>query len=476
MRLVIFLFLLVANLNVVAANASDKEAEYLKSVLEPKSRPWKPPDYSNQSAIGYSSETFSTTPVFKEHVDFWIDIYSKYDTFQGVIHDSIHPAVVYEEIDLSGILKRTDISERKKRRLKSKLIKNEKKQIQKILKKLAKVKNPQNLSAKELKYWELFKNIKDRKKFIEASKMSRIRFQLGQRDQILRGIYYSGRYIERMEKIFEQNGLPKELTRIPFVESSFNYKARSKVGASGIWQFMRRTGKAYMRLTYAVDERNDPITATKAAARLLHTNYKVLGRWPLAVTAYNHGAYGMKKKMRKHKATTLDDLIDVRKGRFGFASANFYASFLAVLHVEANAKKYFENPLWDVPLDGVEVPIKRYLNAKSLVNWYDGNLEKAKEWNPHIGYRAWKGWVLMHPKDFVRIAHKREKDFLLALTKLPKQKPSLGKNRTYKIRRGDTIGVIARRFGVSQKALMAANGISNPRRIRGGQKLIIPNK
>src|SRR4029078_12446805 len=122
--------------------------------------------------------------------------------------------------------------------------------------------------------------------------------------------------------IFRQEGLPIELTRLPFVESSFNLRARSKVGATGLWQFMRSTARLYMRMDASADERNDPLRATRAAAKKLRDNFEMLQSWPLPITAYNRGPSGVKRLTEKLGTTDIVDIIDVRKGHFGFASAN----------------------------------------------------------------------------------------------------------------------------------------------------------
>ena len=83
-----------------------------------------------------------------------------------------------------------------------------------------------------------------------------------------------------MEQIFEDHNIPKNLTRIAFVESMFNEKAISKVGASGVWQFMPSTAKDFIIVDKYIDERNSPIKATEAAAKLLKANFKLLGSWP----------------------------------------------------------------------------------------------------------------------------------------------------------------------------------------------------
>ena len=130
-------------------------------------------------------------------------------------------------------------------------------------------------------------------RFRAAAGDDRLRTQTGVRERFREGVQSSRRYIKAMEEIFEREGVPVELTRLPLVESSFNLSATSKVGAAGIWQFMPATGRLYeMKVSNAVDERRDPLIATEAAARFLRSNYEKLGAWPLAITAYNHGPGG----------------------------------------------------------------------------------------------------------------------------------------------------------------------------------------
>jgi membrane-bound lytic murein transglycosylase D len=107
-------------------------------------------------------------------------------------------------------------------------------------------------------------------------------------------IRVSRHYLKAMEVIFRREGVPVELTRLPFIESSFDVQAYSKVGAAGIWQFMPSTGRLYnLRINPAFDERRDPLMASEAAARFLKANYEKLGSWPLAITAYNYGPAGL---------------------------------------------------------------------------------------------------------------------------------------------------------------------------------------
>ena len=103
----------------------------------------------------------------------------------------------------------------------------------------------------------------------------RVRSQRGAKEHFTEGLRISGRYIAQMQKIFRDEGLPPELAYLPLVESSFNVRARSSAGAVGMWQFIPETGKKFMRIDDAVDERRDPMASTRAAARLLKENYRI---------------------------------------------------------------------------------------------------------------------------------------------------------------------------------------------------------
>jgi membrane-bound lytic murein transglycosylase D len=249
----------------------------------------------------------------------------------------------------------------------------------------------------------MFAKVDEPKKFVEAGRRGRLRFQLGQRNQTMAGITQSGRYMRQMEEIFKQEGLPIELTRLPFVESSFNLRARSKVGASGLWQFMRSAARPYMRMDLAADERNDPLRATHSAAKKLRENYLLLKSWPLAITAYNRGASGVKRLTEKMRTTDIVELIDMRKGRFGFASANFYASFLAALEVERNADKHY-GLLEILPeLRGAEVQLLKSQSSQDLLKWFNGDPEMARLLNPHINECVWKGKSPLGRKHILRV-------------------------------------------------------------------------
>ncbi|XGC80290.1 lytic transglycosylase domain-containing protein [Bdellovibrio bacteriovorus] len=369
------LYVIVLSSPVAFASQTDISDQVVPHVLgrSPEEvRPWRAPSFSSQSnALGYSDTVFATPKGMEKQVQFWVDIYSKYSTEQGVIHDSENVDIVYEVVDLKGL---------KSEREKQKKVDEAKKVI------------AARLSTQEEK--------------------DRLRFQLGQKDKMMDAIFYSGRYIEDMEKIFKDAKLPIELTRLAFVESSFNVMARSKVGASGLWQIMPYTARPYKMISSVVDKRNHPMEATKFAAKLLRSNYGMLESWPLAVTGYNHGPTGVYKMTKSYETRELPELIKNVSSRksFGFASRNFYACFLAALEVERNASKYFGSVVWSKPLEAQDLKLPVPVRYKDILAWFDGNDLKAQIFNPHLTQKARKGHpipastVIAVPKDKYNVA------------------------------------------------------------------------
>ena len=372
-------------------------------------RPWRAPNYANQEeAIGYTKDTFSVPKGLEIPYKFWLDIYTKYTTDQGVLHDAEHMEIVYDVLDFTSITRRGDINIYQKEHLKLSMVKSAKKRVEVMLKKFSRLKDPGLLGPEELKFWKQFETLEGKTKFILATKKNRLRFQLGQKDRIVQGIYFSGRYIEDFEKTFREMNIPIEMTRLVYVESSFNVLARSKVGASGLWQLMPGTARPYMMINEAIDKRNHPQEAAKVAAKLLKFNYKLLQSWPLAVTGWNHGPNGILRLTKKYKTREIGDLVaNVNsKKSFGFASQNFYASFLAVLEAEKNAPKYFGALNWSQPLDTFDFKLPKDVAYKEIKSWFDDDDLKTQIFNPHINKPARlnrvkipKGAIISIPKD-----------------------------------------------------------------------------
>ena len=183
------------------------------------------------------------------------------------------------------------------RRERNRIVAQHRKRIQAVLRTLASGKR-QGLTAEEERILALWPASVSNAELKAA--IGRIRYQQGLNDRFREGLVRSGRWRGYIEEQFRQLGVPVDLAALPHVESSYNPSARSHVGASGIWQFTRSTGRRFMRVDHVIDERNDPFAASRAAGELLAYNYSIAGNWPMAITAYNHGLAGVRRAMRRY--------------------------------------------------------------------------------------------------------------------------------------------------------------------------------
>lgn len=360
----------------------------------------------------------------KRRVDFWIRVYTEFSISEGVIHDAQYPEIVFEKLDFR--LEENDFSRPAKERQKrvQRRIKEAKEFYRKILLSIhAKQANPSKLNAAEKRVFELYKDIQEPKKFFLAAHNKRIRIQRGLKERFAEGLFYAGKYLPIMENIFRDKGVPIELTRLPFVESSFNLKARSKVGASGIWQFMRSTGKLYLKINKTIDERNDPIRATESAAVLLKQNFEALGNWPLAITAYNHGRMGLMRAVVKVGSESLSDIITGYRSRsFGFASSNFFCEFLAALEVERHSEKYFGKLQRDHPAAFSEFILNDFVSVKDLSTYTRIPLDTLIEMNPSLTDQVYSGQQYIPAGFILRIPAEMRDTFLVRYNEIPSSK------------------------------------------------------
>ncbi len=303
-------------------------------------------DFSNRMSPG-----FSIPDGLKERTEFWFDIYTRYGEAHHVIHHLRYPWIIFRVVDTTEILLNGKGPTWLRRDRGEKLAKKTAQEIRTALRKLAKRKNYANLSPLERRLYDKLMPLKGSRRAVFTLAAQSVRSQLGQKDFFQRGLVNSSRYLPYMEEEFKRFGLPTELTRLPFVESSFNVDAFSKVGASGIWQIMPRTGKAYMIVDPLIDERNSPLKATVAAARLLRSYYRAMRSWELTITSYNHGIGNIHKAIRKANSRDLSQIIArYHDGDFRFASSNFFTCFLAALYAE----KYNELLFKDTPREPLQ--------------------------------------------------------------------------------------------------------------------------
>jgi membrane-bound lytic murein transglycosylase D len=234
-----------------------------------------------------------------------------------------------------------------------------------------------------------------------------------------------------------------------------------------------------MRIDEAIDERRDPILSTVAAARYLKENYDALGNWPLAITAYNHGHAGMARAVAQVGSTDLVDIIRSYKGRtFGFASRNFYAEFLAALEVERDAQRYYG------PLKVQQRAVTRRVTVPDFVSL--GNLAAAAgtpaaelaDLNPAFSRRVVSG-ELRVPKGYrLVVPEQASRTFAARYANLPggvkhaRQRIVVVRHR---VRRGETLSGIARRYGTTIRSIQRRNDLASANVVRAGQVLLVPS-
>ena len=426
-----------------------------------------------------ATSTFSPLPypkALQPQVEFWTDIFATYSEYQVVIHDAVYLDKVYAVLDFRPLLETH--SKAKVRQLKAKRTRQELRKIRAALHKLhTHGAKGRTLSARERKIRALFRDVKERHKFRKAAAKKRLRAQSGIRERFRRSLRLSGRYLPRMEKIFRQKGLPVVLTRLPLIESSFNIEAYSKAGAAGVWQFMPATGRLFLTINHEVDERLDPIIATRAAADLLKANYDKLRTWPLAVTAYNHGRAGMARAVRKVGTRDIATIIRRYKSRtFGFASRNFYAELLAAIEVEKNSEKYFGPITRDPLLRYDEVEVKHFVSLENLARAADTSTERLVALNPSFRRSIRNGTLAVPRGHRLRVPAGTSSHFTrqyAALSPRAKADNQLSPP-SHRVRRGETLSEIAQRYGTSVRSLQRLNGLKSAHRIRVGQRLHLP--
>src|SRR5437764_2984108 len=405
-------------------------------------------------------------PLLERDVQFWIRVYTQIDTNAGLLHDQYNLSVVYDTLHFAP---NTTPAERERQ------VDQARERCGAALRRIADAADAP-LSADDERIKELWGAEGTPARLRSA--IEDIRFQLGQADRFRAGLIRSGAWETHIAETLANLGLPAELAVLPHVESSFNPAAYSNVGAAGLWQFMRSTGRRYMRIDSAVDDRLDPFRSTEAAAQLLAYNYRVLGTWPLALTAYNHGAAGV-----RHAKETLgtDDIVTIVRnynGRtLGFASRTFYVSFLAALEVDRNPEKYFGSLQRQSALKFQEVQLPAYVSMPTLERALRIEPEKLRALNPALTHAVWDGrqrvpkaYRLPLPLDGTSwtrelLAQRLSPGEMFAGQSAPPR---------YRVQSGDTLVRVAARYGVSADTLARMNHLRVSARLRVGRTIDVP--
>ncbi|MFL2840924.1 MAG: LysM peptidoglycan-binding domain-containing protein [Pseudohongiellaceae bacterium] len=411
------------------------------------------------AAANCAESDFPIPDNIRPAIDFWIKIYTEADTESGFLHDAENLSVIYTKLRRD----RTTIN-------------NTRENIANDLRVLAEGKRS-GLTSSQQEVLSLWPENVSNERLTRA--VNSVRWQLGQRDRFISGLQRAGAYREHIERVIRTKGMPVELVILPHVESSFHPGAYSSAAATGMWQFVRSTAQRFMRVDYVVDERLDPYSATYGAMELLEFNYNALGTWPLALTAYNHGANGIAGAVRDVGSNDIGRIIEEYKGpRFGFASRNFYPQFLAALQLDSNYEAYYGSIQLDSHPGFYEVEMEFYVSAEDLSRTLGISLANLRRDNPALQPSIWLGTKRI-PKGYsikVRLDLLPNGALIANLNDLPlntlfsEQIPDF----SYIVRRGDSLSVIAERYRTTISELVAINQLRDRNTIRIGQQLLLP--
>jgi membrane-bound lytic murein transglycosylase D len=280
----------------------------------------------------------------------------------------------------------------------------------------------------------------------------------------------SGKYMPMIAAVLTQEGLPRELGYLALLESQFVLNTTSRNGAAGLWQFIASTARRYgLRIDQWVDERRDPVKSTRAAAAYLKDLHDYYGRWFLATAAYNAGPGNVDKALRQSQAK---DFWSIKaKAQLSDETRNFVPKFIAISLIASDPEKYgFEDIQYHAPLDYEEVEITAPMKLEKLAQVTETDLSTLKGLNPAL---------LRHttpPGESpfrVKVPVGRAALFLAnAKDRIPEKEVEGARVVTHEVKKGETLFTIARRYGLTVRALMDFNGLKT-QQLRIGQKLAI---
>ena len=423
-----------------------------------------PPAAAGGAAVG---DGLPDPPQLARDVRFWIRVYTQIDTNAGFLHDQYDLSVIYETLHFAPSSPPWQ---------RQRIVDGARDRIAAELRRIAR--GAARLTPAERRIKALWGSRATPEQLLRAA--DDIRFQLGQSNRFRAGLVRSGAWQHAIARTLQRDGLPPELAALPLVESSYDPWAYSKDGAAGLWQFMPSTGRRFLTIDRAVDGRLDPFRATKAAAQLLAYNYRILGTWPLAITAYNHGLAGVRRAVARLGTRNIVTLVrDYRTPMFGFASRNFYVCFLAALDVERHARRYF-GALHKLPEEHFRaVTMPGYAAVHSLERALRIAPATLRELNPALRPLVWdgaldvpKGYRLYLPAAGPRwtaamLEQRLGPGRLLAAQPVP---PS------YRVRQGDTLWGIAARYRMGVYPLARYNGIRPGALLRVGERILLPHR
>jgi membrane-bound lytic murein transglycosylase D len=295
-------------------------------------------------------------------------------------------------------------------------------------------------------------------------------FQTMERDFFLESYRRSGRYRGKIVEALKEAGLPEELSWLPLIESGFKVRALSRSRALGLWQFIPSTGYKYgLKRNTWIDERLDPKKSTEAAIAYLNELHQMFGDWATVLAAYNCGEGSVARVIRAQKNDYLDNFWDFYE-RLPRETARYFPRFLAVLAIIRDPVQYgFTLDELDQPVSHETVTIERPIHLKSVADKLGVDLEDLTMLNPELRRNATPDGPYA-----LKVPPGKGEVLTAALEMLPKWTPPKMEYVVHRVRRGETLSLIALRYRTSVQRIMELNNLRSGRLLQVGQRLKVP--
>lgn len=295
-------------------------------------------------------------------------------------------------------------------------------------------------------------------------------FQTTDRQFFIDSYRRSGKFRPYIVEQMKKAGLPEDLSWLPLIESGFKTKALSKARALGLWQFIASTGYRFdLRRDRWVDERMSLERSTRAAITYLKVLHDLFGDWTTVLAGYNCGEGNVLRVIRDQHLNYLDNFWDLYS-RLPQETARYVPRFLAALHIIKDPEKYgFSELELAEPLDYEKVEINKQIRLRDIAGALDLSLETLAELNPSLRYKATPNYPysLKVPADTAPV-------LLSKLEEIPEWQPPRRAYVVHRVRFGETLSEIAMRYRVPLRQIVRANHLRSASRIRAGQRLRIP--
>ncbi|MFC1535875.1 transglycosylase SLT domain-containing protein [Candidatus Neomarinimicrobiota bacterium] len=272
-------------------------------------------------------------------------------------------------------------------------------------------------------------------------------------------------YNDMIQNIIKQYSLPEELVYLAMIESGLNPKAYSRANASGMWQFIYSTGVRYnLNRNWYVDERRDPEKATHAACKYLTDLYEQFDNWYLALAAYNAGSGRITRAQRLHQTSDFWQLHSLPR-----ETRNYIPFFLAASIIGKDPQKYGFYVPPKAPLQYDIVEIEKSGDLSILAQSAGVSLSILQQYNPELRQSATPATAYN-----LKLPIGKKDLFEKKYAALPESKRFAPQYITHRVRSGENLGSISRKYHVSIHDIAGVNKIKNRHKIKVGQVLTIP--